>query len=179
MHHEHPVRNSDPTFRAKSRSTWEILRRVAAYLRPYKLMAAGTIGCALLSLAFSLAYPKLTQFVVDQVIGRRRVELLAPAMLGLIGAFLLRDLFNTLRILINNTFEQNVIYDMRREVYACLQRLPVNYFDQRASGDLMTRVIEDVNAVERVLIDGTEQGSVAVVTIIGVTTIMFMTNPLL
>src|SRR3989454_2169527 len=178
MHQHHPVQR-DPTFTAKSRSTWETLRRVAAYLRPYKLMAAGTIGCALLSLAFSLAYPKLTQFVVDQVIGKRRVDLLAPAMLGLIGAFLLRDLFNSLRIRINNAFEQNVIYDMRREVYACLQRLPVNYFDQRASGDLMTRVIEDVNSVERVLIDGTEQGTVAVLSIAGVLALMFATNPFL
>src|SRR2546427_2013269 len=65
---------------------------------------------------------------------------------------------------------------MRREVYACLQRLPVNYFDQRASGDLMTRVIEDVNSVERVLIDGTEQGSVALLGIVAVTAIMFATN---
>jgi ATP-binding cassette subfamily B protein/subfamily B ATP-binding cassette protein MsbA len=40
-----------------------------------------------------------------------------------------------LRIRINNTLEQNVIYDMRRDVYARLQRLPVNYFDQRASCD--------------------------------------------
>jgi ABC-type multidrug transport system fused ATPase/permease subunit len=140
-------------------------------------MAAGTIGCALFSLAFSLAYPKLTQFVIDEVIGRKRIDLLGPIILGLLGAFLLRDLFNCLRIWINNTFEQNVIYDMRRDVYARLQRLPVNYFDQRASGDLMTRVIEDVNSVERVLIDGTEQGSVAVLSIIGVTAIMFGTNP--
>src|ERR1041385_2072260 len=169
----------DPTFRAKSRSTWEVLRRVAGYLRPYKLLAAGTIGCALLSLTFSLAYPKLTQFVIDEVIGHKRTELLTPMMLGLLGAFLLRDLFNSLRIRINNTFEQNVIYDMRRAVYARLQRLPVDYFDQRASGDLMTRVIEDVNSVERVLIDGTEQGSVAVLAIIGVTFIMFTTNPVL
>src|SRR5437667_8630132 len=139
-------------------------------------MSAGTSGCALLSRAFGLAYPKLTQFVVDEVIGNRRADLLAPAMLGLLGAFLLRDLFNSLRIRINNSFEQNVIYDMRREVYACLQRLPVNYFDQRASGDLMTRVIEDVNSVERVLIDGTEQGSVALLNIIAVTAIMFATN---
>src|SRR5947207_9707006 len=99
-----------------------------------------------------------------------------PVMLGVRGAFLLRDLFNSLRILINNTFEQNVIYDMRREVYARLQRLPVNYFDQGASGDLMTRVIEDVNSVERVLIDGTEQGTVAVLAILAVTIIMFTTN---
>src|SRR5207247_8617617 len=134
---------------------------------------------ALLSLAFSLAYPKLTQFVIDDVITRRRIELLTPMMLGLIGAFLLRDLFNSLRIRINNTFEQNVIYDMRREVYARLQRLPVGYFDQRASGDLMTRVIEDVNSVERVLIDGTEQGSVAVLGLLGVSVSMLATNPTL
>jgi len=175
----HHFADRDTTFTAQSRSTWEILRRVAVYLRPYKLMAAGTIGCAILSLAFSLAYPKLTQFVIDDVIGKKRVELLAPIMGGLLGAFLLRDLFNSLRIRINNTFEQDVIYDMRREVYARLQRLPVGYFDQRASGDLMTRVIEDVNSVERVLIDGTEQGSVAVLGIGGVAAIMFATNPLL
>ena len=175
MKHGHPIHN-DPTFTAKSRSTREVLKRVASYLRPYKLMAAATMGCALFSLAFSLAYPKLTQFVIDEVIGRKRLELLAPMMLGLLGAFLLRDLFNSLRIRINNTLEQNVVYDMRREVYARLQRLPVNYFDQRASGDLMTRIVEDVNSLERVLIDGTEQGSVALLSIIGVSAIMFATN---
>ena len=68
---------------------------------------------------------------------------------------------------------------MRREVYARLQRLPVNYFDQRASGDLMTRVIEDVNSVERVLIDGTEQGVVALVGVFGVGAILFYLNPML
>ncbi len=175
MKHGHPIHN-DPTFTAKSRSTREVLKRVASYLRPYKLMAAATMGCALFSLAFSLAYPKLTQFVIDEVIGRKRLELLTPMMLGLLGAFLLRDLFNSLRIRINNALEQNVVYDMRREVYARLQRLPVNYFDQRASGDLMTRIVEDVNSLERVLIDGTEQGSVALLTIIGVSAIMFATN---
>jgi ABC-type multidrug transport system fused ATPase/permease subunit len=181
MHHHHHSKSSanDPTFTAKSRSTGEILRRVAIYLKPYKWMAAGTIACALLSLAFSLAYPKLTQFVIDDVIRKKQADRLTYIMLGLLGAFLLRDLFNSLRILINNTFEQNVIYDMRRDVYARLQRLPVNYFDQRASGDLMTRVIEDVNSLERVLIDGTEQGSAAVLCILAVITIMIFTNPLL
>jgi ABC-type multidrug transport system fused ATPase/permease subunit len=172
-------KTADPTFTAKSRSTAEILRRVAHYLKPYKMMAVGTVACALVSQVFALIFPKLTQFIIDDVIGNKRLDLLTPVMLAVLGAFLLRDVFNSLRILINNTFEQNVIYDMRRDVYARLQRLPVNYFDQRASGDLMTRVIEDVNSVERVLIDGTEQGSVAVIGIAGVITIMFLTNPIL
>ncbi len=139
-------------------------------------MALGTVGCAVLSLIFAFAFPKLTQFIVDEVIGKKQGNLLAPAMLGLLGAFLLRDLFNSLRILINNIFEQNVIFDMRCAVYARLQRLPVNYFDQRASGDLMTRVIEDVNSVERVLIDGTEQGTVALLSVGGVLAILFYMN---
>jgi len=178
-HHPHLNANADPTFTAKARSTWEIIRRVSVYLRPYKAMAFGTVACAVLSLAFSFAFPKLTQFVIDDVIAKQRPDLLTPAVLGLIGAFLLRDLFNNLRIRINNTLEQNVIYDMRREVYARLQRLPVNYFEPRASGDLMTRVIEDVNSVERVLIDGTEQGTVALLSVVGVLVILFWTNPLL
>jgi ATP-binding cassette subfamily B protein len=175
--HSHAITTEEEVSAAKKRSTWEIVRRVSVYLRPYKGMALATIGFAILSLAFSFVYPQLTKFVIDEVLGKKRAELLAPAMLGLIGAFALRDLFNSLRIRINNTFEQNVIYDIRREVYARLQRLPVGYFDQRASGDLMTRVLEDVNSMERVLIDGTEQGTVAVLSIIGVLTILIMTNP--
>lgn len=175
----HGAKSSDPTFTAKSRGTWEVVRRVAVYLRPYRLLAATTILCAVLSLLASFAFPKLTAYAIDEVIGKRRMELLTRVMLGLIGAFLLRDLFNAIRILVNNHFEQNVIFDMRRDVYARLQRLPVGYFDQRASGDLMTRVIEDVNSVERVLIDGTEQGVVALVGVIGVAAILFWTNPVL
>ncbi len=176
-----PSSNSskDPTFGARSRGTWEVVRRVAVYLRPYKLLAGTTILCAVISLLASFAFPKLTAYTIDEVIAKGQADRLPLVMLGLIGAFLVRDLFNGFRILVNNHFEQNVIFDMRREVYARLQRLPVGYFDQRASGDLMTRVIEDVNSVERVLIDGMEQGVVALVGVIGVAAILFWTNPVL
>ncbi len=173
MAHQPHTGSIDPTFSSRSRSTMEIIRRVSVYLKPYKLMAFGTMGCALLSLAFSLVYPHFIRTVIDDVIGKNQPGRLAPVMLALLGAFFLRDLFNSLRIRINNTLEQNVIFDMRRDVYARLQRLPANYFDQRASGDLMTRVIEDVNSVERILIDGIEQGTVAVLGLLIVPAILF------
>jgi len=168
--------SADPTFQSKKRGAWEIIRRVAVYLKPYKGMALATVGCAILSLGFSFVYPKLTQYVIDEVITQGRAEQLAPVMLLILGAFVMRDILNSLRIRLNNVFEQNVIYDMRRDVYGKLQRLPVGYFDQRSSGDLMTRVIEDVNSVERLLIDGTEQGTVSVLSIVGVMAILFWTN---
>ena len=171
--------NADPTFKAKARSTWEVVRRVAFYLRPYPWMAVGTVVCAVLATACSFAFPHFTRMIIDDVIGQQRADQLAPVILGLLGAFLLRDFFNSLRIRINNSFEQDVIYDMRRDVYARLQRLPVGYFDPRASGDLMTRIIEDVNSVERVLIDGTEQGTVALLSVVGVTAFLFRLDPTL
>ena len=168
----------DPTFRASSRSTWEVVRRVAVYLRPYRAMAAANILCALVSLGCSLVFPRLVWAIIDDTNRGQQSGYLWPA-LGLTGAFLFRDLFNSLRIRVNNFFEQNVIYDMRRDVFARIQRLPVGYFDQRASGDLMTRVIEDVNAVERILIDGTEQGTVAILSVAVVLVILFRMNPTL
>ena len=90
----HSAKSVDPTFSAKSRKTWEVVRRVAVYLRPYQLLAATTIFCAVLSLLSSFAFPALTAYALDGVIRQGRLELLTPVMLGLIGAFLLRDLFN-------------------------------------------------------------------------------------
>ena len=169
----------DPSLRVRSRPAGEVVRRVLCYLRPYPLLTGGTIACALGSLASAFTYPQLTQFLIDDVIGARRPDLLGWAVLGLAAAFLARDGLNSLRIRLNNTLEQNVIFDLRRDLYARLQRLPVAWFDQRASGDLMTRVLEDVNAVERLLIDGTEQGTVAVLSIVGVSILLFVSNPIL
>jgi ABC-type multidrug transport system fused ATPase/permease subunit len=176
--HRHFNIEDDATLGARSRSTLEIVRRVAVYLRPYRALALANIACALVSLAFSLAFPQFVQWIIDDVLRGRTTRYLWLAG-GLAAAFFLRDLFNGIRIWVNNYFEQNVIYDMRRDVFKHLQRLPVGYFDQRASGDLMTRVVEDVNSVERVLIDGTEQGTVASLSVVGVLLILFYKNPLL
>lgn len=162
--------------KVKSRTTWEIVRRVGTYLKPYPFMAIGVIACALLSQAAAMSYPKLTRLVIDRVIGEHRSDLLTPVVLALLGAFVLRDSFNSLRIRLNNVFEQRVILDIRRQLYGHLQRLPQSWFDHRATGDLMTRVLEDVGAMERLLIDGTEQGVVAVVAIVGVATLLFLNN---
>jgi len=171
--------HTDPTFKSRPRATGEVIRRVGVYLKPYWIMSLGTVACAVISLGFGLLYPKLTRTIIDDVIDQSQSELLLPAALGLIGAFFFRELFNSLRILINNHLEQNVIFDMRRDVFARLQRLPVPWFDQRASGDLMTRVIEDVNNVERMLIDGVEQGTVALLSIIGAMIFMVLYSPML
>lgn len=161
---------------AKSRSTGEILRRVVPYLKPYKVLFLANILCAILALGSSFAFPQIMQYIIDDVIGGKAIAQLPYAILALLCAFVLRDLFTWLRILVNNTLEQNVIYDMRRKLYAQLQRLPVSFFDERASGDLMTRVIDDIGSVERILIDGAEQCVIAILSLSVVFILLFWKN---
>jgi ABC-type multidrug transport system fused ATPase/permease subunit len=150
--------------------------RVFAYLRRYPLFALGTMGCAVLTTLLLLVFPKVTQLVIDQVRAGQRENLLTYSLLAL-GAFLLRDAFNAVRIVLNNTFEQKVIFDLRSDLYSHIQQLPLRWFDNRATGDLMTRLLEDVTSVERVLIDGIEQGTVAFLQILIVSALMFSTEP--
>lgn len=96
-----------------------------------------------------------------------------------LASFFSRDLFNCLRILINNVFEQKAIFDLRSELYSKLQRLPLKWFDSRRTGDVMTRVAEDVPAMERLLIDGVEQGLIAVLQIIGISAFLIWKDPIL
>jgi ABC-type multidrug transport system fused ATPase/permease subunit len=174
--HRHDTVN-DETMVARKRGAREIFVRISHYVRRYPWYAIGTMACAVVTTLSTLAFPKLTQMVIDEVIRAKRGGLLAMYTGLVLLSFFLRDLFNALRLQLNNRFEQRVIFDLRRDLYDKLQRLSVRYYDQRASGDLMTRVIDDVNAVERVLIDGIEQGTVALLSIVGVGYMMVRFNP--
>src|ERR1044071_3730190 len=153
--------------------------RVFAYLKRYPGLAAGTLACAVLGTLMVIVFPSVTKWIIDDVVRANRPDKLLPLILLATFAFLIQHVFNSLRIILNNVFEQKVIFDLRSDLYSHIQLLPLRWFDNRATGDLMTRVIEDVNSVERVLIDGIEQGVVAVLQIIIVVAVMFYLNPVL
>jgi ABC-type multidrug transport system fused ATPase/permease subunit len=153
------------------------LRRVWVYARAYPFLAAATFGSAIAGNLAGFVFPQVTGMVIDNVLLPHRPELLLRYVLIVIAAFFLRDGLNALRIRFNNTFEQKVIFDLRRDLYATLQRLPLRWYDQRATGDIITRVIDDVTAMERVLIDGLEQGILAVLQIFGIGAVLFYLNP--
>src|SRR5919106_1793341 len=150
--------------------------RVFAYLKRYPGLAAGTLAGAILGTLMVIVFPGVTKWIIDDVVRANRPDKLLPLILLAAAAFLVQHVFNSLRIILNNTFEQKVIFDLRSDLYSHIQLLPLRWFDNRATGDLMTRVIEDVNSVERVLIDGIEQGVVAVLQIVIVLAVMFYLN---
>src|SRR5271156_7033962 len=152
-------------------------RRVWVYARAYPWLAAATFGAAIAGTLAGFVFPQATGMVIDNVLIPHRPELLWWYVLIVVAAFFVRDGLNALRIRFNNTFEQKVIFDLRHDLYRTLQRLPLRWYDQRATGDIITRIIDDVTSMERVLIDGVEQGIVALLQIIGVGAYLFWHNP--
>ncbi len=151
------------------RTVW----RVFAYLKRYPWMGTATLACAILGTLMVIVFPAVTKRIVDEVLTQHRAERLTPLVLIAALAFVLQNGLNSLRIILNNTFEQKVIFDLRSDLYSHIQMLPLRWFDNRATGDLMTRILEDVTSVERMLIDGIEQGVMAVLQLVVVLGMMF------
>ncbi|HEY5953801.1 MAG TPA: ABC transporter ATP-binding protein [Terrimicrobiaceae bacterium] len=151
--------------------------RVFRYVQRYPALAFGTLACAVLGTLMVVVFPAVTQMIVDEVIRKNQPQRL-PSLIAIgLAAFLAQDGLNSLRIVLNNHFEQRVICDLRSDLYAHIQSLPLSWFDSRATGDIMTRLIEDVTSLERVLIDGLEQGTVAVLQIVIVSGLMLSYSP--
>jgi ATP-binding cassette subfamily B protein/subfamily B ATP-binding cassette protein MsbA len=151
--------------------------RVVTYLRRYPLLASAQLTCAILMTVLVIVFPEVIKIVTGEVIPNRDFDRLIPLSLLAAGAFFCTNLFNSLRIILNNTFEQKVIFDIRSDLYRKIQRLPMRWFDNKRTGDVMTRVTEDVTAMERVLIDGIEQGVVAMLQVLVVGGYLFYQFP--
>ncbi|MEY3896455.1 MAG: hypothetical protein RLZZ214_1975 [Verrucomicrobiota bacterium] len=152
--------------------------RVFSYLRHYPGLAAAQLFCAVGMTMAVFVFPNATGHVIDEIIPypARHSEFSFWIFAALFG-FLAKDGLNSLRIFINNIFEQKVIFDIRSDLYQKIQRLPLQWFDTRRTGDIMTRVVEDVTNMERVLIDGVEQGLIAALQVVGIGVFLFFLNP--
>jgi len=109
-----------------------------------------------------LVLPGITLRFVDVIIKQHRPDLILPTAAIGIGAIFCRQLLITLRSYFNNALELKLTHLVRVELYGKLQRLPVKWFDSNSSGEIMSRVAEDVPTMDRVIIEATDQALAAV-----------------
>src|SRR5256714_8183638 len=147
--------------------------RVFAYLKRYPVLGIAMMACAITGTLMMMVPPAVIRKGINEVIVGHHPEHLLPLVLIAMVALFLQHGLNSLRLLLNNTFEQKVIFDLRSDLYSHIQLLPLRWFDNRATGDLMTRILEDVTSMERVLIGGVEPGTVAVLQILIALAAMF------
>lgn len=153
--------------------------RISKYLFRYKGMFGLTLMLALASTVFALAIPIVIGKAVDQLVERVDTRPLWGALALMALFYALRDGLNCLRIRVNNKLEQTVLIDIRRDLHGKLLQLPISFYDRRKSGEIASRVVEDVNEVERALLDGSEQGVTALCMLLGVVIILFSSQPIL
>ena len=140
------------------------------------MLAVVTFVCAGLATALELVPPYLVKIVIDDVIQSKRPEMLPWVLGALLGSYVLRNLMSSMRVRFNNLLEQKAVHALRMQVFGALQRLSLSYFENRSTGEIMTRVTSDTEHVERIFVDGLEGLLTASLTLVGITIMMFFLN---
>jgi len=140
------------------------------------MLAVVTFVCAGLATALELVPPYLVKIVIDDVIQGKRPDMLVWVLSALLGSYVLRNLMSSMRVRFNNLLEQKAVHTLRMQVFGALQRLSLSYFENRSTGEIMTRVTSDTEHVERIFVDGLEGLLTASLTLTGITIMMFFLN---
>ncbi|HLU82914.1 MAG TPA: ABC transporter ATP-binding protein [Trueperaceae bacterium] len=164
-----------------------MMRRLLAYLKPYKLQLAGGVGLLLVYSALLPAFPTLLARALDQYIVAAQppfsllttderlngLTVIVAIYLGLrLISFVLRFGYTYLV----SWLGQRIIYDLRREIFAKIERLHLGFFDRTPVGRLITRITSDVDAIQQMMTDGVVGLIADVGLLVGLLIYMFTIN---
>ncbi len=121
-------------------------------------------------------FPGVTQWFFDDIIPNRRSDLILKATLIMMGSFAGQELLFYFRTRVNSTFEQRMIFDLRGQLHRKISRMRMTWFDHQSTGDVLTRMADDVPATQRVILEGIEQGVTALLQVAMTAAMMFHTN---
>ena len=154
------------------------LLRVLQYVKPYRVLVIVSLLCACVSAAAQLLIPILTGKAIDQMIGAGQVNLpgvlVFAVWIAVVAA--LSAIAQQFLATSNNKIAYNISRDLRNAAFHKLQRLPLSYLDAHPSGDLVSRMIADVDTFSDGLLMGFTQLFTGVVLIVGTLTIMLIKN---
>ena len=163
----------------RAKDTRGTLRRLLGYLGPYRLAILLIALLATVATGMSLAGPYLLGEAVDAITAQSGLGALLRIILMMAGVYVLSWLANAGQGVILASVGQKMMRTMRKDLFDHLQTLSLRFFDGRASGELMSRLTNDMDAVNRVLSQQITQLFTGMLTIISVLVIMFVLNPLL
>ena len=153
------------------------IMRLWGYLRRQKIALILTAAMVTVTVVLNVLGPYLLGVAIDRYISRGDLPGLAWLCLLLLGIHMLNSLLTWLQSYVMAGAAQRTVRDIRNDLFGKLQALPLRFFDQRAHGDLMSRLTNDVENVNQVLADGVVQVISGVLSMIGVAVVMLWINP--
>ena len=151
-----------------------VLTRLLGYTKPHLGYLVGALLSAAVGVTLSLLAPVLVGDAIDFIVDKGRVDFssVARILVVLVATIVFSTLFQWLVTLCTNTVAFRTIKDIRTDAFAKLQQVPLKYIDGNSHGDIMARVVTDVDQISDGLLQGFTQLFTGIVTIVG--TLVFM-----
>lgn len=152
------------------------LRRLLAFARGHWRIAAWQFTLAVAGTSLIFVFPGVVRWFMDEIIPEKRGDLIWRAGGLALLAFSLREGLFYFRTRVNCTFEQRMITDLRSQLHRKIELLPLRWFDHQSTGDILTKLADDVPATQRVILEGIEQGCTAVLQILITAIVMLVAD---
>ncbi len=135
----------------KPKVTKKLLKRIAGYLTPYWLQFFFVLITILLSAAVGLLPSIITGKIVDQALVNQDMEKLIQLCIAAFLAVIVSQVISVIESYINSWISQQIIFDMKNQMYGHLQQMPHAFFTTEKQGDIITRMNTDISGVSSVV----------------------------
>jgi ATP-binding cassette subfamily B multidrug efflux pump len=161
----------------RARDTRGALRRLVGYLRPYRSTIVLVFVLATFGTAMALLGPYLMGLAIDKIVAKESLDVLLRIVGLMLGTYLITWIANTGQGVLIATIAQKAMRAIRSDLFAHLQRLSLRFHDSRRSGETMSRLTNDIDAISRVLSQNVTQLFSGILTMIGILVVMFILSP--
>ncbi len=162
------------------KSKWEMLRstvRLGDYLRPYWGWVVVLLVLNVTMISLGMVYPQLVRKLVDQVVPEGDFGILKVISLIALGVLVGSAACRFGHSYLSNWLGQRIIRVLRNDLYEHVQDLSMTFFENQRTGEIMSRVVNDSEAVEGMIVHAAERSITAVLTLVGVAAILFWMEP--
>lgn len=183
MNGERPSRRDRPDVAKSKKATGEQLRDVwpdiRELIRPRRAILGFGLVLMVIGRLAGLVLPYSTKFLVDDVIGKRQMEMLTPLALVVLAATIIQGITSFTLTQVISKAGQRLIAEMRQKVQAHVGRLSLNYFDANKSGTLVSRIMNDVEGLRNLLGTGLIEFCGGLLTAFAALFVLLQISPLL
>ncbi len=158
-----------------------VVSRLMRYAKPYTGFLIGAFVSAILNISLTLYGPILIGKAIDHIIGRGNVDYkgMLPILVTLFFTIVVSAVFQWTMAYCTNKVTYQTVRDLRIQTYQKINKLPLKYIDSHAHGDLISRIVNDVDQVSDGLLQGLTQLFTGIVTIIGTLIFMLTISPVI
>jgi len=153
-----------------------LMRRLSVYVRPYGWLVAAALSCLMLDGLVQLVGPLMTQRVIDVALPAHDVGMVWRSALLLALSLVVTFACQYGETILTSLLGQRVMRDLRRDIFAHVQRLPVVFFDRNPVGRLVTRVTSDVEALNELFTAGVVAGLGDLFTLLAISVLMLVVD---